>query len=78
MHSFISELPNVTVLPVDNIVPVEAATLRALTRIALPDAMVIASGLLAGCEAIISNDAGWRRIASLFPQFRWIYLGDYL
>jgi hypothetical protein len=25
-----------------------------------------------------SNDAGWRRLASLFPQFRWIYLGDYL
>jgi predicted nucleic acid-binding protein len=78
MHRFISNLPNVTVLPVDDVVPIQAATLRAMARIALPDAMVIASGLLSNCEAIVSNDDGWRRLASLFPQFRWVYLGDYL
>jgi len=58
---------------------VQAATIRSSMRLLLPDAMVIAAGLLAGCEAIVSNDARWKqRGAGLFPQFRWIYLSDYL
>jgi hypothetical protein len=32
--------------------------------------------LLAGCEAVIANDEQWaRRMAPLFPDMRWIYLG---
>lgn len=79
MHEFLTGYPNLTVLPMDAVVAVEAATLRASMRLSLPDAVVIASGLLSGCEAIISNDANWKqRGASLFPRFRWIYLSDYL
>ena len=63
----------------DATVAVQAATIRSSMRLSLPDAMVVAAGQLAGCEAIISNDARWKqRGASLFPQFRWIYLTDYL
>jgi hypothetical protein len=63
----------------DTVVAVQAATVRASMRVALPDAVAIASGLLTDCEAIVSNDAQWKqRGASLFPRFRWIYLGDYL
>ena len=44
----------------------------------LPDALIVASGLLAGCEAIICNDKQWKaRLEPLFPAFQWIYLGDY-
>ena len=79
MHSFLTEHPNLTVLPVDTVIAVEAATVRAVMRLALPDSTVIASGLLSGCQAIVSNDAQWKqRGPRLFPQFRWIYLGDYL
>lgn len=79
MHEFLTGYPNLTVLPTDTVVAVQAATLRASMRLALPDAVIVASGLLAGCEAIVSNDARWKqRGAALFPQFRWIYLGDYL
>ena len=79
MHRFLTGFPHLTVLPVDLAVVLQAATLRALTNIRLPDALIVASGLLAGCETIVSNDAQWRRrFQPLFPQFQWLYLGDYL
>lgn len=79
MHTFLSQFPNLTGLPLDMVVAVEAATIRAATGLALPDAVIIASGLLAGCEAIITNDARWKaRGASLFKQFRWIDLSDFI
>jgi predicted nucleic acid-binding protein len=78
MHTFLTQFPNLTVLPMDMVVAVQAATIRATTGIPLPDALVIASGLMAGCDAIISNDERWkRRLEPLFRQFRWIYLADY-
>ena len=79
MHDFVFNFPNLTLLPMDATVAVQAATIRSSMRLPLPDAIVVAAGLLAGCEAIVSNDARWKqRGASLFPQFRWIYLSDYL
>ena len=79
MYQFVTGFANLTVLPVDLAVAMQAATLRAMTNIRLPDALIVASGLMAGCEAIVSNDAQWRRrFEPLFPQFQWLYLGDYL
>jgi predicted nucleic acid-binding protein len=79
MHTFLTNFPHLSILPVDMTVAVQAATLRANTGVRLPDAFIIASGLLAGCEAIVTNDEEWRmKLAGLFAQFRWIYLSDYL
>ena len=79
MHTFLTQFPNFTVLPMDMVVAVQAATLRATMSLPLPDAVVIASGLLAGCEAIVTNDRRWKhRGETLFRQFRWLYLEDYL
>ncbi len=79
MHTFLTSFPSLTSLPVDLQVATQAANLRAMTGIRLPDALVIAAGLLSGCEAIISNDERWQRsVAPLFRAFGWIYLGDYL
>jgi predicted nucleic acid-binding protein len=79
MHGFLTNFPNLTQLSMDTVVAVEAATLRAVMRLALPDAVVIATGILSNCEVIISNDLQWKqRGAGLFPRFRWVYLGDYL
>jgi predicted nucleic acid-binding protein len=78
MHTFLSEFPNLTGLPLDMVVAVQAANLRAVAGLALPDAVVVASGLLAGCEAIVTNDERWkRRGETLFRDFRWIYLEEY-
>ena len=78
MHTFLTQFPHLTGLPVDMIVAVQAANLRATTGLAVPDSVVIACGLLTGCDAIITNDGRWkRRGETLFRQFTWIYLEDY-
>ena len=78
MHAFLADFPNLTGLPLDMVVAVQAATLRATLNLPVVDAAVIATGMLAGCEAIVTNDERWkRRGAPLFPQFRWVYLDDF-
>jgi predicted nucleic acid-binding protein len=78
MHDFLLGFPNLTGLPFDMMVAIQAATLRATMRLPFADAAVIAAGMLAGCEAIVTNDERWKRRGEpLFPQFRWIYLDDY-
>lgn len=55
----------------------QAANIRALTCLAPPDALLIGTAMMAGCEVIVSNDDRWsRRLSPLYPQFRWVYLGD--
>lgn len=79
MHRFLTTYPNMTLIEADLFVSLEAATLRSITGAQLPDALIVASGLLAGCEAIITNDARWKgRFAPLFRQFNWVYFGDHL
>src|SRR5205823_9905505 len=79
MQAFLTSFPHLHVLPADLVVAAQAANIRALTRLRLADAFVIATGLVSGCEAIVSNDEQWRRrMAPLFSQFRWVYLGDYI
>jgi predicted nucleic acid-binding protein len=76
VHTFLRTFPNLYVLDVDLEVALEAANIRALTRLPMADALLIATALLAGCEAIITNDERWsRRVGPLYPQFRWVYLG---
>ena len=78
MHSFLTEFPHLTGLPVDLVVAVQTANLRAVAGLAMPDAIIVASGLTAGCEALITNDARWKaRGETLFKEFEWILLEDY-
>lgn len=78
MHNFLLEFPNPTDLPMDLVVAVQTATLRATMNLSVVDAAVIATGMLAGCEAMVTNDGRWKRRGEpRFPQFRWIYLDDY-
>jgi len=78
MHAFLAGFPHLTFLPVDFPVSQQAASLRATHNIRTPDALIIASGLLAGCEAIVCNDKAWKTaLGALFSQVAWIYLGDY-
>jgi predicted nucleic acid-binding protein len=79
MHSFLTDFPNLRGLPVDLAVATQAATIRATTDLKLPDAIIVATALLAGCEVIVSNDERWkRRLSPLYRQFTWLYLADYL
>lgn len=78
MHTFLTHYPNLHVLPLDMTVAVQAATLRASVGLKLADAVIVASGQLAACEAIVTNDEAWlRKLAPAFREFQWIYLGAY-
>ena len=76
VSGFLRSFPNLHVIDVNLDIAIQAATLRAVSRLALPDSLLVGTALLAGCEAIVSNDEQWsRRLSPLFPQFTWIYLG---
>lgn len=51
-----------------------AARLRAHHHLATPDALVYATGLIEGAEAIVGNDARWKRVA----DGRYLHLDDLL
>jgi predicted nucleic acid-binding protein len=75
MHTFLRGFPNLHVLPVDLDVALQTANIRAMTRLSLPDALLSATALVTGCEAIVTNDREWhRRLQGHFPWFRWVYL----
>jgi len=79
IHEFLTSYPNFTALPVDLIVAVQAANVRAATNLGVPDSIIVASALLAGCDAVVSNDARWiRRCAPLYPRFQWVHLSALL
>ena len=79
MQDFLTGFPHLSILPADLAVAAQAANVRAIARMDLLDALIIGTGLVCGCEAIVSNDERWKRhMEPLFAQFRWIYLGAYL
>ncbi len=79
MHTFLSAYPHLTLLPIDLQVATQAATVRAITNLKSPDCLIIASGLLANCDAIVFNDGVWgARLRPHFKQFRWICLTEYM
>jgi predicted nucleic acid-binding protein len=78
MHAFLTSYPHLILLPVDLHVATQAATLRAMTNLRSPDCLILASGMLANCEALVYNDEAWgTRLRAHFSTFRWIYLHDY-
>ena len=79
MQDFLTGFAHLSILPADLVVAGQAANVRAIARMDLLDAFIVGTGLVCGCEAIVSNDERWRRrLEPLFARFRWIYLGDYL
>lgn len=77
VHEFLHEFPNLRLIQVDLMVALQAANVRSVARLPLPDALIVGTAILSGCEAIVTNDERWsRRLAPLYPQFRWIYLGQ--
>lgn len=59
------DMPGLTVRSVDFLVGAEAARIRAVVPLALPDAVVIATGVLTSSQVLVTND---RRLAAAVPQ----------
>jgi predicted nucleic acid-binding protein len=60
----IMETPGMTLRSVDFLVAAEAARMRAESSLRLPDAIVLATGVLAGATCLVTND---RRLAAAVP-----------
>lgn len=52
--------PNLILAPITRLVLIEAARLRAMTTLKLPDALHAATATLNGCDVLLTNDARFR------------------
>jgi predicted nucleic acid-binding protein len=60
VRDFLSHWPNLTLLPIDLHVAAEAASLRATHKFKLPDALIVATGIVSQVAHLITNDGEWR------------------
>jgi len=56
---------NFNLIPIDTIIAVRAADLRARYNLRTPDALQVAAALESGCQAFLTNDTGLKRVAEL-------------
>ena len=61
----ILDMPGLTIRSVDFLVAAEAARMRAESTLRLPDAIVLATGIMAGAMYLVTND---RRLAAAAPE----------
>lgn len=67
-------MPRLTVVDVDSHIAIDGARLRAITGLKLPDALIVATAIAAGADALLSND---RRVVNGVPdELRCVYLDD--
>jgi len=55
----------ISVLPVSRPTARSAAVLRARNGLKLPDAIIVATAVGAGCDLIVGNDGRWRRLTEV-------------
>lgn len=65
VQAFLNDFPGIDVVPVLRPIAQEAAKLRAGSGLPLPDALIIATAKVSGCEAIVGNDLTWAKIEVL-------------
>ena len=56
---FLTQLPGLRLREIDFPIAERAASLRARYRLRAPDALIVATGLVAGVGRIVSNDREW-------------------
>lgn len=66
---FLTDLPNLEVIPVTRSVAHRAAQVRARTGLKTPDAVIAATAIEAGCSALLGNDRAFAGIAPLGLEF---------
>jgi predicted nucleic acid-binding protein len=55
-------------IPIDSQVLLDAARLRAETSLRTPDAIHVATAILAGCQTLVTNDLAFRSVSSIDVQ----------
>lgn len=75
IETFLRQQANLFIRPVDRTVARRAADVRARTRLDALDAIILATCLEEGCDAIIGNDSD---IAANFSDIPYMYLEDFI
>lgn len=79
VHDFLVNWPHLSLLAINLAVAQEAATLRATHGFKAPDALIIATGIIAQVGHLVTNDAAWRqKLAPIKDRVRVTMLKDYL
>jgi len=79
VHDFLGHTPNLTLMPIDLHVAQEAASLRATHNFKVPDALLIATGIVGQVHHLITNDGEWRaRLAPIKERVQITMPKDYL
>lgn len=74
---FLYGFPNLRLVAVDATAGQLAATLRARAGFSSADALVLATGLVAGARHVVTNDASWRpRLRDTWPEATVVNLTD--
>lgn len=74
-EAFLQHFADIRLVPVTYDVAREGARLRASTDLPMPDALIIASGLVVGADAIVTDDRTWRRrLRDVVPDLQIIQL----
>lgn len=74
VYDFVGDFPNIQVEPVGLDVAIQAARIRALARLDPADALIVATGMLAGARVLVTGDREWARLAVLADAPRVVYL----
>ncbi len=76
---FLSNFPNIQPIPIDLDIAQKAASLRARHGFRSPDALIIATGILARVSHLVTNDGNWqKKLRPISNRANVCYLGDYL
>lgn len=74
-EAFLQHFADIRLVPVTYDVAREGARLHASTELPMPDALIIASGLVVGADAIVTDDRTWRmRLRDAVPDLQIIQL----
>ena len=73
LRLFFASLPNLVLREVDSAVAYTAARIRAETGMKAPDALIAATAIEEGCDAIIGNDRSFARRS----EIPYLVLGDF-
>ena len=72
---FVEQTENLRVVEVSRSVALQAAVVRA-AGLAAPDALIIATGAAADCDATITNDGAWQRAVEMLRRRPALTHGD--
>ncbi len=77
-QGFLSRYPNMTIEPVTFEIAVDAAQVRALTRLRLPDSIIIATAIARGADALVHGDKEWRtKVGAYSSDVAFVDITDY-